>query len=249
MTLADDTPLAIYAFADADASTDLPGLGGQPVHVIEIEGIRVAVSEAPSGRLRPQRSLLAAHQSVVASIAQQAATLPVSFGMVCDSLGELERIVADRADAISDELARVGGCVEMGVTLTLDVPNVFEHLVRIDDELRSGRDELSSLGDAAPHDLRVAVGRRVEAVLNALRAQHAADLLGALDGPCREIIETPPSGEAHLAGAACLVDRNDLQRFERAIEALAATLDERYAFSIAGPFAPHHFVDLHLEAA
>lgn len=242
-----ESPLYVYAFCDAPALTELKGLNDEPVTFVESDGIFAAVSPAPSGRIRPQRRLLAAHQGVLAAIAGEVSTLPAAFGLIADDADLLDASLRTNADTLRRELDRVAGCVEMETRLSWDVPNVFDHLVTLDPELGALRDELAGLGDRAPHELRMRAGRRVEAVLNAYRADAEHRLTDALSSVARELITTPPTGEAELTRVTTLLARDDTGAYETAVEQVATTFDETHAFRLSGPFAPHSFVDLRLD--
>jgi hypothetical protein len=243
-----DQPVYIYAFCDAaHADSSLEGLEGRPVRFVECKGVFAAVSDAPDGRIRPQRKLLASHQRVLSSLAESIPTLPAAFGLVADSVSQLEAAVRDNTESLQTELERVGRCVEFDLRLAWEVENVFEHLVSLDDELAALRDELVSMGEQAPHDLRVRIGRRVERVLAAHREGASAAVIDTIAPACREIDATEPTSEAELVRLAVLVGRDDAERYEELVGIAAGRFDDTHVFKLAGPFAPHSFVDLHLD--
>ena len=239
--------LYIYAFCDRPArGATLEGLNGAPVRFVEAGGVFAAVSDAPSGRLRPQRRLLAAHQGVLAAIAGEVSTLPAAFGLIADSEDMLADAVSKNAATLTGELERVAGCVEMEVRLGWDVPSVFEHLVSVDEPLREMRDRMVAMGENTPHDLRVEIGRRVERVLEHHRAEASALVIEGVSEACREIEHLDPSSESELVRLTALVAKEDTEAFESAVERVAERFDDTHAFRLSGPFAPHSFVDLHL---
>lgn len=243
-----DQPVYIYAFCDsAHADTTLEGLGGEPVRFVECKGVFAAVSDAPEGRIRPQRRLLASHQRVLSSLAESIPTLPAAFGLVADSVSQLEAAVRDNTDSLQTELERVGRCVEFDLRVAWDTENVFDHLVTLDDELHAMRDQLVSMGEQAPHDLRVQIGRRVERVLAAHREAATAAVIETISPACREIDAMDASSENELVRLAILVGRDDAEEYERLVGVAAEQFDDTHVFKLAGPFAPHSFVDLHLD--
>jgi len=245
-----DHPLYIYAFCDAPLSAPaLTGLDERPVSFIESGGIYAAVSAAPEGRLRPQRRLLSAHQAVLAQIAKSVSTLPSAFGLVADDAATLREAMGRHAMRLRSELERIDGCLEMEVKLSWATDRVFEHLVSIDEHLRAMRDELVALGESAPHDLKVNVGRQVEAVLASHRADAEHRLLSGLVPVSRELQGQPPTDEGDLARVVALVERGSLEAFEHALAEVASGYDESHVFRLAGPFAPHSFVELQLDLA
>lgn len=241
-----DCDVYLYAFTRDAAHGGLAGLDGTTLESLCGDGVCAVVGPAPVGRLRPQRKHLAAHHSVLAALAVRTTTLPATFGMIAPRAHLLD-ILDEHAERLREQIDEVSGCVEMGVRLRWDVPDVFSHLVDLDDELRHLRAELVARGDRAPHDLRVAVGRRVEVVLAAHRGHHHAMLSESLGEHARRVLEQPVSGEAELAHLALLVEQASMDSLENALHGIASDLDERYAIAVAGPFAPHHFVSLELD--
>ncbi len=247
MTHRDAQPLYIYSFCEAgDNAVDIGGLGGDPVRLVEHAGLCAAVSDAPAGRLRPQRRLLAAHQRVLAALAESIPTPPAAFGLVADSLPLLLAAMEENEDDLRRELERVGGCIEMDVRVAWDEGAGFEPLVAMDETLAELRRELVAHGDAAPHALRVEVGRRVEQVLTHHRGFAESVVSGCLAPACRELKVLPPAAESELVRIAALVERDDRGAFDRAVEAAAEQFDASHVVRLAGPFAPHSFVDLHM---
>ncbi|MEN0020789.1 MAG: GvpL/GvpF family gas vesicle protein [Planctomycetota bacterium] len=245
---AGQSPLYIYAFCGSRFDADhIEGVGDQGVRFIERAGIFAAVSDAPPGRIRPRRHLLRTHQHVLASLAASIPTLPAAFGLVAASPDLLAAAIEENADDLHAELERVGRCVEMDVRLGRDAARVFDHLVSVDETRRAMRSEMVSLGDEAPHDLRVEVGRRVEYVLTHHRESARDAIIRGLEPVCREIELAEPSSESDLVCLAALIGRDERSAFDAAIESLAEAFDESHVIRIAGPFAPHSFLDLHVD--
>ncbi|MEM7622544.1 MAG: GvpL/GvpF family gas vesicle protein [Planctomycetota bacterium] len=242
----------LYAFVTEPVEAPLrEGIGGNPIFFIEgptIDGTTVyaAVSGAPKGRVRAQRKHLSAHQRVVSALAGRITTLPAAFGLVAEE-DAIRSLLDFHAGPIIDTIASVGGCVEMTLCVKWDNPDAFGVLVELDDELRALRDELVEHGDAAPHDLRVAVGRRVETVLGSIRTDHAGVAFAAVGPTCRDIQDDDALDASELVKLHCLVERGGVEAFEAAIGELAEELDDSYVIAVSGPFAPHHFVNLELD--
>lgn len=241
-------PVYIYAFCDGQCeAVPVEGLCGASIRFVSFGDVSAAVSSAPGGRLRPQRRLLSAHQAVLSWLADRIPTLPAAFGLVAESVPVLERAVRDHAESIRAELDRVGRCVEIDLRLAWDTENVFEHVVSIDDGLRELRDRLVAMGDAAPHELRVSVGRRVERVLAAHRDDAGQRLIDAIAPVCSEIEMVDPGSESELVRLSVLVAREERDALERRVVEAARQFDDAHVVRLSGPFAPHSFVDLHLD--
>lgn len=239
----------IYGIAAAgEVNATGVGIEDAAIAVIEHNGLAAVTSRLDiAGRLRPQRKHLAAHQAVLREAGERTTVLPMAFGVVADDEAGVRTLLDEHAEALDAELSRVAGCVEMGLTLSWAVENVFEQFVLEHPQLRGLRDELVRLGEAAPHDLRVQAGRMFSHLLERDREIRTQAVVGAIDGICREIDQGEPKSEAIICKLSCLVDRSLLEAFERAVHECASGFDDRFAFDISGPWQPHSFVRLDLE--
>lgn len=251
----------------------LVGINDAPVVLMPVAGDGVwggacaAVSAAPTGRLRPERRHLSAHQRVVSALAAAEGALvergdvgggflPVAFGMVPDSPGAVSALLREHAAEIAEQLSRVAGAAEMTVRVGLAGGDAFRHFVEADATLRSLRDSMlagggGGAGGAAAHEAKMAVGRAFELALASARAEVEEAARVHLGGASREIIIGTPRSESQMATVSCLVDRGAAASlaFDAAVEAMAAELDDALAVEVSGPWPCHSFVDLRLVPA
>ena len=114
----------LYAFAtDLSGLPAVDGLDGEPLQVRAFDELAAVVSvrrrETTAACLREDAVV---HGTVVESLVPLAtAVLPVRFGEVSADDDELERAVRERCTDLRRSLARVRGCVEIGVRVA-DVP-------------------------------------------------------------------------------------------------------------------------------
>ncbi|MGP1271736.1 MAG: GvpL/GvpF family gas vesicle protein [Phycisphaerales bacterium] len=242
-----------YIYGVTRAAMPLPdalmGLKSRPVAFHGWGRLAACISGLPEGRLRPQRSHLAAHQDVIRRLSEVGDLLPMSFGMVAESLDEVEALLREHADDLSAELDRVGGCVEFGVRLSRESEDIFGHFVNAHPELADLARRVAAAGEGATRDLLMDTGRAFERVLNADRESHAGMLIESIGPFSREWHLNPPKTEREVVDLACLVERDATDAFERAVEHAASRLDESFVVDLTGPWPPHHFVSLQLTAS
>jgi hypothetical protein len=225
--------------------TGIVGVGEKPVYLVAHGTLSAIVSPAPSGRLRPERRNLAAHQTVLREMAQRGDVLPMAFGIVATSRKDVVRVLRQSGTELREQITRVAGRVEMTVRLSLGVPNLFLHVVESDAELRVARDRMVASGSS--HDQKMEVGRMFERAMNERRDSAAELLRQALDGLVVEEHAGKMRGENDLYSASFLVDRAGVAAFEAAIDGAAATLDDHHVIDLSGPWPPHSFVDARLD--
>lgn len=249
MNQSDASAKYLYAFVQG-ALKHQPGeigLGGTLAYPIENKGLAAIVSDVPNKRVRPERKHLAAHQAVLKSLLQETTPLPVSFGIVAENKLGVETILNKYADVLLEHFHAVQGKVEMGLRATWDVPNIFEYFIDIRPELKAARDRFFGRHSGPSRDDKIELGRMFDGILREERAEHSDYVQNILSEYCDQIVENKCAKEADIMNLACLVSRNDLERFEEGVFQAAEHFDNNYTFDFNGPWAPHNFVRLELE--
>lgn len=223
------------------------GLDGGTVHSLTSGRVSAVVSDV-ADKLRPERRQLAAHQGVLKRLMLETdAVLPVSFGVLADGPPAILRVLSRNQKAFLDQIHRVTGCVEMGLRVTWDVPNIFEYFVQTHPELRAARDRFFGGHRELTQEDKIEVGRMFDRMLMEDREAHAQRVEEILAPHCVEIRWNTPRNEREAVSLACLVTRGGQERFETAVFEAAKLFDASYAFDYNGPWAPHNFVDLTLD--
>lgn len=241
--------LYLYAIVPGLAGAILGpiGLEGDTVYSMTCGRVSAMVSGAPE-KLRPERRHLAAHHEVLKRLmAETDAVLPVTFGTVAAGRKAVCQILSRNSKDVLDTLRRVTGCVEMGLRVTWDVPNIFEYFVDTHPELREARDRFVSARRAPSQDDKIELGRLFDRLLGEDRETNAERVQGVLAADCVETKRNPSRNEREVANLACLVKRERQEAFEAAVFEAAKLFDDRYAFDFNGPWPPHSFVDLALD--
>lgn len=240
----------IYAIVSDQGQQSLGpiGLEGAEVYTIADAGVAAVVSNLKAARIRPQRRNMAAHQEVLKLLLQTVTPLPTAFGLVADDDAGLLRILRDNHAVFVDQLQRVKDCVEMGLRVAWDVPNIFEYFVTAHPQLQELRDDFFSGGGNLTQDQMITLGSRFGALLEEDREAYTEQVETVMHTCCRELKRNKCRSETEVMNLACLVRRDDLQRFEETVGKAADPFDDNYAFDFTGPWAPHNFVemDIHL---
>jgi hypothetical protein len=229
-------------------SLGLTGLNGGEVYSIGNGGVAAVVSAVPNAKLRPERRHLAAQQNVLKGLLRTVpALLPMSFGIIADGPKAIKRILSQNQVAISQQLQRVAGMVEMGLRVIWDVPNSFEYFVNTHEELRAARDRLLRPSRSPSQEDMLAVGRLFDRLLQEDRDAYTEKVAGIMSRSCREIKWNRCRQESEVMNLACLLPRTAQAEFEQDVFEAAKLFDNNFAFDYNGPWAPHNFVDLELK--
>jgi len=239
--------MPLYCYAVVPASSVVPtGITGLLASELELvcHGELAVVVSTVTGRLRPQRSNLAAHQRVLTEMAKTNDVLPMSFGTLADDQAAVVRLIDEGQEPLLEALDRVGGRVEMTLRLSLAVENPFVHLIEVDEDLRDARDRMIS---NPTHEAKVNVGRLFESKLGQLREQAAETVASHLELVVVEQKENPAKSEKQILSLSLLVDRDKQDAFDAAIIKAAEAFDDNYTFEISGPWPAQSFVDVKLD--
>jgi hypothetical protein len=240
----------LYAIADAidHVIYELPAVNGETIYSIEHGSLVALVSNISEKRVRPERKNLVAHHAATKRMMEQSTVLPMAFGTIAASPDAVLDILKKNEEAFHEQLERVRGKVEMGLRVTWDIPNIFEYFVNKHANLAQLRDVVMGKHRGPSQDDKIELGRLFDRLLAQDREIHAESVLSVLEDSCADVIENDLREEREVMHLACLVRRKDAKQFEDGVFKAASLFDNSYAFDFNGPWAPHHFVNIALEA-
>jgi hypothetical protein len=223
------------------------GVEGGQVYCITTGALSAVVSRVSRTRLRPERKHLLAHQAVLRRVMEHVTVLPAAFGLVARSDEAVRARLRESEAMFQEQLSRVAGKMEMGLKVSWSAPDIFEYFVATHPELSAAREQLRGRDDVGREEL-IAVGKLFERIREADRQAHGERVAAVLGARGIELKWNPPRGEHEVMNLSCLVPREGLDAFERAVEAAAADFDDHFTFEFNGPWAPHNFTELALTA-
>jgi hypothetical protein len=243
------TGLYVYSFVhsrdfDAVEKAALKGLNDAPVTTIREGSLAILVSEISDRKIRPQRKFLAAHQHVVTEAARQWSALPVAFGLIADSEQHVRRLLQSNASILEAQLLRVENKLEMALSVEWTASNIFQYFMEHHLDLAASRDYV--VAGNATREEQIELGRQFEQRLTAEREQYLNRVLTVLSPLCKEIDLQPLRREQEVVRIACLVNRDDVDGFEKLVYKAAEMFNDDFAFSYNGPWPPYSFVKLAL---
>ena len=164
-----------------------------------------------------ERRRLAAHHDVLKRLMERFTILPMSFGIVADNVDGVRKILAANHDALTAQLKRLAGKVEMGLSVLWDVPNIFEYFVDTHPYLRLVRDQMFLGGRDPSQEDKIELGRIFDQLLGEEKYRQTARVLKALKKCTFAIKENKPRQEREVMNLACLVARDNLKGFEQGV--------------------------------
>jgi gas vesicle protein GvpL/GvpF len=215
--------LYLYALTEHPAAVPTtPGIDETPLAAERLDGIEAVVGVLDTERVEPSESVILAHARVVDEVAAlNAAVLPARFGRGYADAEALRRAVGPSTDVLRDALARVRGCLELGLRV-LAKPEGSALTGE------SGREYM--LG-------RLEERRRVEQLADELHAPLAA----LARAETRSVGTTPQL----VLSASYLVPREDLDAFQAALRELELA-HPAVTIACTGPWPPYSFATVEI---
>jgi hypothetical protein len=227
----------VYGVTWADVVLDgAEGVGEASVRAVEHGELAALVSELPSAAVRARRRDLLRHADVLQQAFERSAVLPLGFGTVFASDGD---VVADLLEPRYEELVALlqslDGLVELTVRALYDEAGVLATIVRDEPRIAALR------GSNNPAD-QVALGEAVSQALAERRARDGDEIVASLSSLAREVAVEERVAEFEVVRAAFLVGRSAVDEFDAEAEDLARRHNGVIRFKLTGPLPPHHFV-------
>jgi hypothetical protein len=201
------------------------------------------VSRLPERRMRVRRRDLMRHLRTLEAAFESGTVVPCSFGTVLQSETAVEsELLVSRREELMRLLNRLEGRVQMNVKAVYDEEEILREVVAADSAIAALRQRTRERGDAAYYE-NVRLGELVSTALAQRRAQDEELVLGRLLAEADDAV-SEQAGEMHVLKASFLVSRERLERFDDALDALAASEAPRLRFESFGPLPPTAFASL-----
>lgn len=197
----------------------------------------------------PRRRLLLSHARVLEHAMECGTVLPMRFGMTCGSVLEFEKLVQGQTDAVKSALARLDGCVEIGVRVSGAEEAVLGRTLEVTPALLTERNRLRRTG-ARDHFAKAEFGRTLAEGVSERRGRAQKILLERLVAYAVDHVLKAPETEFEALRAEFLIAENRLDAFTTLLEETVVALDFAGAGGcsahLVGPGPGFHFVDLNL---
>lgn len=224
----------------ARAAEGMGGVGDSSVTVVALGRVAAVVSEFGADAAAVSRENVRAHNRVNARVLAAETPLPFRFGTLA-SESRLNEYVKSNEDALVSALARVGGCVEMGVKIRWNAEEVSG-----EQEALSSKEGVGGGARAGSGTAFLLAKRREIMGGDALRARAeevSAWLAGRVAGLVRESDVRVNASGALVVRAAHLVERARLDEYRERVR--DAALERPHAhFLTSGPWPPYGFTAL-----
>jgi DnaJ-domain-containing protein 1 len=240
----------LYGVVPADQAKDFGpiGLDGEEVRTVSDGGIGIVISTAAPVaffEIPPEKTLqyLAHHQRVLERVMLDCTVVPVKFGTFCEKArddAEVVRILRCGGKEFAGALESYAGKAEFDVAVSwADLKSILAEIAR-DETVVSMKARIDNHAEATVEQ-RVRLGQLVKELLDRKNKATAERLLVTLRTKWRNIVVNPTRDDSAVLNAAVLIDRAEQAEFDRVLEQLNRSYDDRLTFRRVGPLPPYSF--------
>lgn len=224
------------------------GIGGRGdrVYTIHHRDLAAVVSDTPIVIHDPTRENALGHERVIETVMEQHSVLPMSFGTVFRTEGDVVRFLRDTHDALHEVLGQVSGKIEFGVQVNWDPDAVIRDIETRSEEVAHLKTEIQRGAGGSTYFARLQLGRLVERLLSERADEYVLDVYEQLRHVAVASKLNKTIGERMILNAAFLVERERAGAFDAMMAELARRHDGKLTFRFTGPWPAYNFVNVRL---
>jgi hypothetical protein len=225
-----------------------PGVGSADVYTVNYEQIAAVVSDTEFSEIDPTRRNVQAHTIAQEALLKEYNLLPMGFGMIAASEGEVRRLLEDNYEGLLGELNRLARKIEVELKVYWEQEAVISELQGENAELTRLKEKIKSASSPVEiQNLLSAAGRLVESIVNGWKARYAEMVYAILQELSFEAKMNNPVGIKNLLNASFLIERSRESEFKEEVYKLDTRFQGKLNFKYVGPLPPYNFVNLKLE--
>jgi hypothetical protein len=241
----------VYCIIEADEprTFGLIGIGGRgdEVHTVHFEGLAAVVSDTPVVVYDPTRENALTHEHVNETVMKEFTVIPMSFGAIFRTEGDVREFIKDTADALRDVLHKMKDKIEFGLKVNWDPDVAVKEVEEQSEEVRRLKEEIVSNRLASTYFARMQLGRLVEQALAEKQDGYVREIYDLLRDCAVASRHNKPIGDKMILNAAFLVERDKQAEFDQAVQDIAHRYEGRLRFNYTGPWPPYNFVNIRLK--
>jgi hypothetical protein len=194
------------------------------------------------------------HRRALATVMQSFPVLPVRFGTVLSSEGEVSQMLGQGMLEFQSALEKINGRSEMEITITWDLATLLQEIDRQDAILFAKK----CLSACSPNETAMreqALAHLIKTSLDQRRSSIRRAIMPVLHKITADISITFSTEDRVVLQASLLVDRNERRELDQKIAALENSYTSLHrtggpalSFHLDGPFPPTHFSIVDVQA-
>lgn len=208
--------------------------------------LSVVLSGYPLTNVVVNRENMLAHQRVVETVMKEfESVIPIRFGTVANSFGEIRNLLDRRYREFKTLLRNMEHKVELGVKGSwCNMENIFKEIVEENKDIKKMKTALLKESNSKSINTRVEIGRKVEHALNAKKEKETEWVIEKLKRSAIEYKLNTTIGDEMFINAAFLVDKGREKEFDNIMAEMGTSCGNRIRFMYAGPLPVYNFINV-----
>lgn len=225
------------------------GIGGRgdEVYTVEHGGLAAVVSDTPVIIYDPTRENALTHEHVNEIVMKEFTVIPMSFGAIFRTEGDVREFIKDTSDALRDVLHKMRDKIEFGLKVNWDPEVAVKEVEEESEDIRRLKEEILSNRLASTYFARMQLGRLVEQAMAEKQDTYVREIYDHLRDCAVASRHNRPIGDKMILNAAFLVERDKQMVFDHAVQDIAHRYEGRLRFNYTGPWPPYNFVNIRLK--
>jgi hypothetical protein len=227
------------------------GIGGRgdDVYTVHHKELAAVVSRTPLMVYDPTRENALTHEHVneIVMIDNGFTPVPMSFGTLFKTEGDIIEFLKDTYDALRDVLKKMRDKLEFGLKVNWDRESVLADVEKEYEEIRRLKEQIEGDQATSTYFARMQLGRLVELAL----AQKSESFVREIYDELREAAIAARSnkviGDRMIMNGAFLVERDKSDMFDKKVQEIGRRYEGRLKFTYTGPWPPYNFVTIRLQ--
>jgi len=214
------------------------------VHTIHFQDSAMVVSKSPFV-LPPKRENVMMHQQVIQMVMESHPTIPLSFGNVFMSEGDVVIVLKKLYEQIHKLVPQFENKIEMGLKI-FGKPEWFEKEIEADRPLAKMKKMMDNIPSEAAYYERIRVGEMANQFFFRLQQQVIKDIFEPLSAVAESSKLNEPIGDRAILNAAFLLDKEHESLFDVKVFELNEHWQDKMEFKYSGPWPVYSFVNIRL---
>lgn len=247
--------LYLYGVIKTSVSQEFGEIGigdaASKILTIGFKDVAAIVSESPFmvyDTLAKEKTVrdLVTHQFVIEKVMENFTIIPVKFGTMVKTEGEVINFLEKGYTLLCSELCKMEEKIELDVVASWKLPKVLTALYRDNPLLQNKQKEIVQKGQASIED-KVALGKLVEQALKTQKASYQQLILQTLTKGTLDVCLHEPANDEMIFNAAFLIEKKHEDLFTEMITGLDQDLENALNFRVVGPLPLYSFSTVLLE--
>lgn len=227
------------------------GIGGRgdEVYTVHHQELAAVVSKTPLMVYDPTRENALTHEHVneFVMIDNGLTPVPMSFGTLFKTEGDIVEFLKDTYDALRDVLKKMRDKLEFGLKVNWDRESVLADVEQQYEEIRQLKAQIESDQSTSTYFARMQLGRLVEQALAQQSEAFVREIYDELRDAAIASRSNKVIGDRMIMNAAFLVDRDKSDLFDKKVQEIGRRYEGKLKFTYTGPWPPYNFVTIRLQ--